>query len=54
MFVGALLILMGILMLLDKAGIIEGNIWGYFWPAALVALGLHLIFKARSPKKTED
>ena len=54
MFIGALLILMGILMLLDKAGIIQGNIWGYFWPAAIMALGLHLIFRSRRPKKIEE
>jgi len=47
MFVGALLLLMGVLMLLERLDIIYGSVWDYFWPASIVAIGLHLIFKAR-------
>lgn len=47
MFVGVLLLLLGALMLLDKMGIITGDVWDYFWPVALVALGASMIFKDR-------
>ena len=47
MFVGALLLLMGVLMLLERLDIIYGSVWDYFWPAAIIAVGLHLIFKAK-------
>ncbi len=51
MFFGFLLILIGILLMLNKLGIINGDFWDYFWPAILVALGLSMIFKDR--KKTD-
>jgi hypothetical protein len=47
MFWGFLILLMGVLMLLDRLGIIYGNFWEYFWPGALVALGASMIFKHR-------
>jgi len=47
MFVGALLVLLGVLMLLERMGIIYGSFWDYFWPACIVAVGLSLIFKAK-------
>ena len=53
MFFGALLLIFGVLLLLDKLGVINGNIWDYFWPAALVALGVHLIFRSRRPVKKD-
>ncbi len=45
MFLGIMLLLMGILMLLQKFGMLHGAWWNYFWPAAIIALGLSLIFK---------
>ncbi len=47
MFVGILLLLLGAMMLLDRLGIIYGDFWDYFWPAALIALGIHMIIKER-------
>ncbi len=47
MFIGALLLLMGVLMLLQRAGVIHGTIWDYFWPAVVIAIGLHLVLKSR-------
>ena len=43
MFVGILLLALGILMLLDKLGIIYGSAWDYFFPVALIALGASFI-----------
>ena len=45
MFIGALLLLIGILMVLERMDIIHGSVWGYLVPVALIALGLDFIFK---------
>jgi len=50
MFFGFLILLIGVLLLLNRLGIIYGDFWDYFWPVLLVALGLSMIFKNR--KKT--
>lgn len=47
MFVGALLVLVGVLMLLNQFGILPGRSADYFVPVALVALGISLITKHR-------
>ncbi|HOP06164.1 MAG TPA: DUF5668 domain-containing protein [candidate division Zixibacteria bacterium] len=45
MFWGLLLVLLGILMLLDQFNIIRGDMWDYFWPLAIIALGISMVFK---------
>jgi len=50
MFVGILLIILGALLLLDRFGIIYGDVWDYFFPAAVIALGFHLMLKSKSKK----
>jgi len=45
MFVGILLLILGVLMILDRLGLIYGSFWEFFWPSAVIALGVHLIFK---------
>jgi len=45
-----LLVLLGILMLLDRVGILSGPVWDYFWPLALVALGLSMIIRSKRKK----
>ncbi len=52
MFVGSLLLLMGVLLLLSQMGIITGGVWNYFWPAAIIAVGLSMIFNHVRRKKT--
>jgi membrane-bound ClpP family serine protease len=47
MLIGLLLIIFGVLMLLDRMGIIYGDIWDYFWPLAVIAFGLSIIFKEK-------
>lgn len=44
MFIGLLLLLLGVLLLLTQMGVITGGIWNYFWPAAIIAVGLSMIF----------
>jgi uncharacterized membrane protein HdeD (DUF308 family) len=45
MFIGILLLLMGVLMLMNRFNLLQGNWWSYFWPVAIIALGISLIFK---------
>jgi len=47
MFVGILLLLLGVLMLLEHLGIIYGDVWDYFLPIAIIALGASFIVKDR-------
>ena len=47
MFLGAMLLILGILLLLKEMGLIYGDIWDYVWPIALIALGISMMFKHR-------
>lgn len=47
MFVGSLLLILGVLMILDRLGIIPGDAWDYFWPVAVIALGISLLYGAK-------
>lgn len=42
---GLILVILGILFLLEEAGIITGSFWGYFWPVILIVVGLNLMKK---------
>lgn len=50
MFIGVTLLLIGILMLLDKMGIIHGEVGDYIFPVAVIAIGISFIFKNRRIK----
>jgi len=50
MFIGVLLLLLGALILLAKLGVISGGVWDYFWPIAIIALGVSMI-AGRSKKQ---
>ena len=52
MFVGSLLLILGVLMLLNKFGLIRGGVWDYFWPVAIIAVGVSMLFHSR--KKRHD
>ena len=45
MFIGVLLLAMGILAILEKTGVIHGSFWDYIWPVALIALGIDFLSK---------
>jgi Ca2+/H+ antiporter len=47
MIFGAAVLLFGIILLLNKLGIISGSVWGYFWPILLIVVGLAIIFGRR-------
>jgi hypothetical protein len=50
MFIGVLLLLVGVLMLLERLNVITGSVWDYIFPMALVALGVSMIFRGRNRK----
>jgi hypothetical protein len=54
MFVGLLLVLLGILLLMQQLDIIRGGVWDYFWPAAIIAVGISMIFGHTRRKKHHD
>ena len=54
MFVGIMLLLMGILMLLDKMGFIYGSVWDYFVPIAIIAVGISFIFNSKKQNRHKE
>ncbi len=50
MFCGVLILLLGVLLLLQQLDIIHGGVWEYFWPVAVIAIGISMIAKHRYPK----
>ncbi|MBI4187060.1 MAG: hypothetical protein HY530_06110 [Chloroflexi bacterium] len=44
MFIGLILVAVGIFALLIKLGVLSGSLWDYTWPAILIILGLVLLF----------
>jgi hypothetical protein len=42
-FIGLVLLAIGIVALLIKLGVLSGSVWGYFWPIVLIALGLTFV-----------
>lgn len=52
-FWGIILVVLGVLFLVDHAGVIDIDI-GDLWPLILVYVGLHMLLKARSKRLKED
>ena len=42
-FVGSILVAVGILALLIKLDVLSGSLWSYTWPAILIILGLSFL-----------
>jgi Domain of unknown function (DUF5668)/N-terminal domain of toast_rack, DUF2154 len=45
-FWGLILIAFGVLLLLDRAGILPGNAYAYLWPMILIGTGLVVLYNA--------
>jgi hypothetical protein len=45
MFIGILLLLIGLLMLLNRLGIIQGGFWDWLWPVLMIAIGINVLSK---------
>jgi hypothetical protein len=44
MFIGLVLVAIGIIALLVKLGVLTGSVWSYTWPTILIVLGLAILF----------
>jgi len=51
MFIGILLLLMGALMLLSRAGIINADFGEYILPVILIALGVSFMVKDKKERR---
>ena len=47
MFVGIVVLALGVLFLLRNLGVISGDILDFLWPIAVIALGISILFKKR-------
>ena len=45
MFFAFALIIIGFLLILEKLGIITGDVWGWIWPILILVLGVSLLMK---------
>ena len=44
MVFGLILIAVGVIALLEKLNVINGNVWNYTWPVILLIIGLSMVF----------
>jgi hypothetical protein len=44
MYIGFLLIVIGVLFLLKNLGIISGSFWDILWPIVVVFVGISMLF----------
>ena len=47
MYVGFLLIIVGVLFLLKNLGIISGSFWDILWPIVVVFVGISMLFSRK-------
>jgi len=45
MFVGLVVLIIGILLLFQALHLITFNVWGIFWPVIIILIGLNLMGK---------
>ena len=51
LFAGIVLIILGTLLILERLGIIYGDIWDVFWPTVLIALGISMLWEHRRSRR---
>lgn len=47
MFVGLMVLIVGIVFLLQNLGYIGGNVWNIIWPAIIIIVGLSMVMKPK-------
>ena len=47
MFIGLIVIIIGIAFLLKNLGYISGSVWSIVWPAVLIAIGIGILPKGK-------
>jgi hypothetical protein len=46
-FIGLILIAVGVFALLVKLDVLSGSLWSYVWPSIIIALGLSFLWGRR-------
>ena len=54
MFVGLLVLVVGVVFLLQNLGYISGSVWNIVWPAIIIVVGLSMIFRGRIRRSVFD
>jgi hypothetical protein len=44
-FLGSIVTAIGVILLLEKMGVIPGTVWGYIWPILIIVVGLSILFR---------
>ena len=47
MFLGLMVLIVGIVFLLQNLGYIGGNVWGIIWPAIIILVGLSMVMRPK-------
>ena len=47
-------VIIGFLLLFEKMGILSGEMWGYFWPMLIIAIGLSMMYNKMSHRHLFD
>ncbi|PIR06029.1 MAG: hypothetical protein COV55_04855 [Candidatus Komeilibacteria bacterium CG11_big_fil_rev_8_21_14_0_20_36_20] len=45
MYIGLILVIIGVLLALNEMGLIKGSFWGYLLPIVMIVMGVYLIQK---------
>ena len=51
MFIGLILIAVGVFALLVNLDVLSGSLWSYVWPSIIIALGLSFLWGRRSSRR---
>jgi uncharacterized integral membrane protein len=49
MFVGALVLVVGLVFLMQNLGYISGNVWQVIWPLIVIVVGFSMIIRNKRP-----
>lgn len=51
MYIGLVLIVLGVLFLLKNLGVLAGNFWDVLWPLVIVVVGISMLFGRKKHHK---
>lgn len=54
MYLGLLVLLVGVLFLLQNLGYISGSVWDLVWPAIIIIAGLAMVFRSKPVRSKKD
>jgi hypothetical protein len=48
MFIGLVIVVIGLAFLLQNLGIVSGDLWAIIWPCLIIVLGLSIVIKKKA------